>query len=221
MTTLVLIAKEPLAGQTKTRLSPPLSLEQAAELAAACIDDTVATIRAIAANRVVLFFEGLRTPASASDFDVIRQPSGSLDERLAYLFDTIDGPTILIGMDTPQLTTLDLAPAFEPWPAEIDAWFGPATDGGFWAIGMQEPRGELIRGVPMSRDDTGAIQLDRLVSAGLNVGRLGQLTDVDTIVDARSVAQGAPDTRFARMLNSFEPAGAAARAAAPAKSPGA
>lgn len=210
MTTLVLIAKEPVPGTVKTRLSPPLTLDQAAEIAAACIQDTAAVIAGSAATRRVLFFQGSETLAGTHDLEVIAQPTGTLDERLAFLFDVLDGPTLLIGMDTPQLTPADVAPALEDWPDDVDAWFGPATDGGFWALGMRDPRGELIRGVPMSRHDTGAIQLERLRSAGLRVAELRELTDIDTIAEARGVARRAPHLQFAAVLRSFEVNGRAA-----------
>lgn len=200
MTTLVIIAKEPVAGKAKTRLHPPLSLTQAAQVAAACIDDTIAAMALVPASRRILFFEGRRVPSSAADLEVVRQPEGALDERLAWIFDYCAGPVLLVGMDTPQLTAAHLAPVLSDG-GEVDAWYGPAADGGFWALGMREPRGDLIRGVPMSREDTGAIQLDRLVSAGMRVTRLAQLTDVDTIADAQVVAAEAPHTRFARELH--------------------
>ncbi|WP_309620342.1 DUF2064 domain-containing protein [Salinibacterium sp.] len=206
MTTLVLIAKEPLPGRAKTRLHPPLTLEQAAHLAAAAIDDTLAAMQSLPATRRILLFEGNRLPPRSEDYDVTGQTTGTLDLRLGAIFDECDEPMLLIGMDTPQLTAADLAPAFGGWPtgSDVDAWFGPATDGGFWAMGMREPRGDLIRGVEMSRDDTGAAQLARLQSAGLNVGMLPTLTDVDTIDSAREVAGIAPNTLFARTLQGFE-----------------
>ena len=204
MTTLVLIAKEPLPGKAKTRLSPPFSLEQAATLAAAAIDDTLAAMQSLPASRRILLFEGNRLPPRSEDYNVTGQTSGTLDVRLGAIFDECDGPMVLIGMDTPQLTSDDLSPAFGAWPDDVDAWFGAANDGGFWALGMREPRGDLIRGVPMSTDDTGAIQLDRLESAGLRVGHLPTHTDVDTIVSAREVAALAPRTLFARTLFGFE-----------------
>ncbi|MEO6117074.1 MAG: DUF2064 domain-containing protein [Pseudolysinimonas sp.] len=203
MTTLVLIAKEPLAGRVKTRLHPPLTLEQAAQLAAAAIADTVAAVATLAVSRRVLLFDGQLIPDAAKHYELVRQVDGSLDARLAALFDASVGPTILIGMDTPQLQATDLAPALA-WPKGIDAWLGPASDGGYWAIGMREPRGGLILGVPMSRDDTARHQLRRLADAGLQVGMLPTLTDVDTIADAREVARTAPDTAFARLLTEFE-----------------
>jgi glycosyltransferase A (GT-A) superfamily protein (DUF2064 family) len=204
MTTLIVIAKEPLPGRAKTRLHPPLSLEQAAQLAAAAIDDTLAAVADLPASRRILLFEGDRPPPSADGYEVMPQTSGDLDERLAAAFDAVGGPTVLIGMDTPQLCAADLAPAFEEW-GDVDAWFGPADDGGFWALGLREPpgglrRGQLIRGVPMSRADTGDRQLARLADAGLRVGMLRELTDVDTYDDALRVAADAPATAFARLF---------------------
>lgn len=199
MTTLVIIAKEPIAGRAKTRLHPPLSLQQAAQVAAACIDDTVAAMSLVPAQRRILFFDGRYVPSSAADLEFVPQPEGTLDERLAWIFDFCVGPAVLVGMDTPQATAAHLAPV-QTDGHEIDAWYGPASDGGFWALGMREPRGDLIRGVPMSREDTGATQLKRLAAAGMRVSRLAQLTDVDTIADAQAVAAQAPHTQFAHEL---------------------
>ena len=208
MTTLVLIAKEPLPGKAKTRLHPPLTLEQAATLAAAAIDDTLLAMHALPATRRILLFDGNRLPARSESYGVTGQTTGTLDLRLGAIFDECDEPMLLIGMDTPQLTSDDLAPAFGGWPldenTDVDAWFGPASDGGFWALGMREPRGDLIRGVEMSQDDTGAVQRARLDEAGLKVGTLPTLTDVDTIDSAREVAALAPHTLFARTLQQFE-----------------
>jgi glycosyltransferase A (GT-A) superfamily protein (DUF2064 family) len=196
------IAKETLPGKVKTRLHPPLSLEQAAVLAAAAISDTLSSLASLDADRRILLFDGERTPEGSEDYEVVHQVSGGLDERLAAIFDVCSGPTLLVGMDTPQLTAADLAPAFAPW-AGVDAFFGPAADGGFWALGLAEPRGDLIRGVPMSRDDTGRIQLKRLHDAGLAVHLLPELTDVDTFDDAVAVAALAPGGRFAATLAGF------------------
>ncbi len=202
MTTLVVIAKECLPGKVKTRLHPPLTLEQAAEVAAASLGDTLLATDSLPASRRILLFDGNRPPVGSEQFDVIPQTTGPLDERIAALFDLVTGPTVLIGMDTPQLVRDDLAPAFDgEWPDDVDAWYGASTDGGFWALGLRDPDGSLVRGVPMSRDDTGAHQLARLTDAGLRVSRLRTLTDVDHIDDAIAAAAAAPDGRFAAVLN--------------------
>ena len=199
MTTLVIIAKECLPGRVKTRLHPAVSFEQAAELAAASLADTLAVGSELCADRRILAFDGLVPPPGSGDYEIVPQVVGELDTRLAAIFDAADGPTLLLGMDTPQLVAGDIAEVF-PWPDDADFVFGPAHDGGFWCLGMREPRGELIQGVPMSRDDTGARQLDRLRAAGGSIRMLTSLTDVDTIRDAHAVADAAPETRFARTL---------------------
>ena len=226
MTALVVIAKECLPGRVKTRLHPALSFEQAAELAAASLDDTLTAALALPASRRILAFDGVTPPRLAAEFEILPQVAGGLDERLAAIFDELDEPTVLIGMDTPQVTSELLAPVFTDWSDDTDAWLGLADDGGFWALALAAPRagvrldqsgpgrsrrGDLIRGVPMSMDDTGARQLDRLHEAGLNVRHLPVLTDVDTIADAHSVAATVPDGRFARTLAAMAPGTAADR----------
>jgi glycosyltransferase A (GT-A) superfamily protein (DUF2064 family) len=204
MTTLIVIAKECLPGKVKTRLCPPLTYQQAAHLASASLTDTLTTATTLPATRKILLFDGNRAPLGSEQYDVTPQTSGTLDQRLGAAFDAISGPTVLIGMDTPQVTLRDLAPVFDDWPDDVDAWFGPANDGGFWALGLREPNGDLLRGVPMSQTDTGAHQLARLASAGLRTRHLNTLTDVDTIDDARTVAALIPDSRFALALAEFE-----------------
>jgi glycosyltransferase A (GT-A) superfamily protein (DUF2064 family) len=203
MTTLVIIAKETIPGRVKTRLHPPLSFEQAAELAAAAIQDTLAAVAGLPAERRILAFDGNRYPPGSESYEKVPQVSGGLDARLGAIFDECEGPTVLIGMDTPQLTARDIAPVFDAWSPDVDAWFGPASDGGFWSLALREPDGDLIRGVPMSRDDTGALQLHNLHAAGLRVGYLPELTDVDTIDNAREVARLIPGSAFATTLSGF------------------
>lgn len=202
MTTLIVIAKEPIPGRVKTRLHPPYTLAQAAEIAVASLDDTLETLARIPATRRVLCFDGATAPAAAADFEVVPQVEGGLDERLAAIFDAVDEDAVLVGMDTPQLDAEVLAPIFEPWPEGVDAWFGPATDGGFWllALAARPGRGDLIRGVPMSRDDTGALQRARLVDAGLGVRDVPALRDVDDAHALAAVAQAIPHSRTASVV---------------------
>ena len=204
MTTLIIIAKECVPGRVKTRLHPPLSLEQAASLASASLADTFRAVSALDASRRILLFDGNLFPLGSEPYDVIHQVSGNLDRRLGAIFDECEGPTVLIGMDTPQLDAAMLAPLFDEWPVDVDAFLGFAVDGGYWTIAMAKPDGSLIRGVPMSQDNTGQLQLERLAEAGLRVRMLPELLDVDTIDDARLVAGLAPQTEFARTFASFD-----------------
>lgn len=195
-TTLLVIAKEPRPGRVKTRLTPPFTPEAAAALAEASLADTLRTVAATPARRRVLVLDGTPGRWLPPGFDVVPQCAGGLDERLARAFADCDGPALLIGMDTPQVTPELLTVDF----ADCDAYFGPAEDGGFWALGLAEPDPGLLRGVPMSTPTTGAVQRARLVAAGLRVRDLPHLRDVDTVADAEAVADMAPGTRFAAEL---------------------
>ncbi|GAA0997514.1 DUF2064 domain-containing protein [Subtercola frigoramans] len=203
MLTIIVIAKECLPGRVKTRLTPELSFEQAAAVASASLADTLDAIRAVPATRRILAFDGRPSyaPAEAHGFEIIPQADGDLSDRLAAIFDQCSGPTLLVGMDTPQVNRQVLEPALGDWSGELDAWFGFASDGGFWALALADPDGSLIRGVPMSRPDTGRLQLERLLDAGLRVKLLPVLTDVDTVDDAAEVAEIAPDGRFAEAVS--------------------
>jgi uncharacterized protein len=196
MTTLVLIAKECVPGRVKTRLHPPFSLADAARIAAACLADTLAAVNGLPFDRRVLFFDGVPPEDLPQGWEIVPQPPGSLDTRIGAIFDACTGPTLLIGMDTPHLDPGILRPFAGPWQASVDTVIGHATDGGFWTLGMRDPDGDLVRGVPMSRADTGAIQEQRLrLSSGLDVLRLPVLTDIDTAADLADAARSAPRLR--------------------------
>jgi glycosyltransferase A (GT-A) superfamily protein (DUF2064 family) len=212
---LVVIAKEPVAGRVKTRLSPPYHPDEAAALAAAALTDTLEAVLAAPAARRTLVLDG--APGGwlpcGRGLRIIPQRGAGLDDRLAHAFDDAYAghPMVLIGMDTPQvtpallhaaMTALTCAPAATEERAGRDAVLGPAADGGFWSLGLRTPaaHAHLVRGVPMSRPDTGRRQLDRLTGAGLTVAGLPELRDVDTAADATEVAAIAPHLRFTRTL---------------------
>jgi rSAM/selenodomain-associated transferase 1 len=197
MTTIVVLAKEPVPGRVKTRLCPPCSPAQAADLAAAALTDTLAAVDAARCDHRVLAFDG--RPPRRRGWTVVPQVAGDLGRRLDAVVGTIAGPVLVVGMDTPQLTgpLLDDACARLARPG-IDAVLGPADDGGYWAIGFAGRRSGAFDDVPMSTSDTGRHQRRRLDALGLRVAALPPLRDVDTIDDARAVAQDAPCSMFAR-----------------------
>ncbi|MGW3268568.1 TIGR04282 family arsenosugar biosynthesis glycosyltransferase [Streptomyces sp. NPDC001056] len=196
MTTLLVIAKEPRPGRVKTRLTPPFTPVEAAGLAEAALADTLHAVATAPASRRLLVLDGAPGPWLPPGFEVLPQCAGGLDERLADAFAHCDGPALLIGMDTPQVTPDLLTVDF----ADCDAYLGPAEDGGFWALGLAAPDPALLRGVPMSTPVTGAVQRARLTDAGLRVRELPRLRDVDVADDARAVAALSPHGRFAARL---------------------
>ncbi len=202
---VVVIAKSPQPGRSKTRLTPPCRPEQAARLAEASLRDTLAAVAATRCDERVLALAGAPGDWMPPGFRVVDQGEGSLDRRLAHVFSGCAGPTLLIGMDTPQVDPGLLERSIAALEAPgTDAVLGHAEDGGYWAIGLRRPDPRAFLGVPMSVADTGERQEAALRRLGLRVDLLPTLRDVDLIEDARAVAEAAPDGRFARALDEVE-----------------
>lgn len=207
---VLVLAKEPVAGRVKTRLCPPYTPAQAAELAAAALTDTLAAVSAAPVTRRVLCLDGSARGVAGlpADYDVVPQRRGALGTRIASAFaDANPGgwvPTLLVGMDTPQLTPAGLGSACSALLDGADAVLGLASDGGWWSLGLRSRPGSglvaLFDGVPMSTDRAGREQRAVLMSAGLSVTDLPVLRDVDTASDAVEVAAAAPGSRFAFVL---------------------
>ncbi len=206
---VLVMAKAPVAGRVKTRMCPPCTPVQAAALAEAALADTLDAVAACGAERRLLALKGEPGPWLPAGFEVFAQCGDGLDERLAHAWSVAGGPGLQIGMDTPQLDagTLDAACATLLTPG-TDAVLGPATDGGWWGIGLRWPSAAMFLGVPMSTTQTGAAQVARLEGLGLRVGSLPSMTDIDDIASAHEVATQIPGSRTAGVVATL-PAGVA------------
>ena len=201
---VLVMAKAPVAGRVKTRLCPPLSPDEAAEVAEAALADTLAAVAACRAERKIIALDGPPGSWLPEGFDVIPQTGRGLGPRLANAWSATGGWGIQIGMDTPQVTASELddllALLFSPLrPREgPTAVLGPASDGGWWAIGLTgtDPR-RVFDCVPMSTPHTGAAQLRRLRALGLDVAVVQERRDIDTFADLATVAEAHPHLRTA------------------------
>jgi uncharacterized protein len=230
---LLILAKEPVAGRVKTRLCPPFTPVQAAELASAALADTLAAVFSAVARQSwrgvtvepVLVLEGRPGPwlegllEGPTELPVIAQRAGGLGARIAGAFEDALAPlpgypvsgadcALLVGMDTPQLSSRLLSEAIDALRRPgSDAVLGLADDGGWWAMGLRTADDSLLLGVPMSSPETGQIQYDQLLASGLSVTLLPGLRDVDTAGDAEAAALLAPRSRFAATLAALAPSG--------------
>jgi glycosyltransferase A (GT-A) superfamily protein (DUF2064 family) len=208
--TLLVVAKAPEPGRAKTRLAATIGDRLAAEIAAAALLDTLdAVVAAPVAARVVALTGDLDGAAGAAEirnrlkaFTVIEQRGDGFADRLANAHaDAADGyPVLQIGMDTPQVTA-ELLAGCAGRLLETPAVLGLAIDGGWWVLGVRTPAAaECLRGVPMSRPDTGELTLKALRDNGIDVSPVQQLADLDVIDDVAAVRDAcAPDSRFARV----------------------
>jgi uncharacterized protein len=206
--TLLVVAKAPVPGRAKTRLAAKVGDRAAAQIAAAALMDTLDVVAATPVDaRVVALIGELDNAAGAAEirarlasFTVIGQRGNDFADRLAnaHADAAVDGhPVLQIGMDTPQVTAELLADCGQRL-AEAPAVLGLASDGGWWALGLRTPAlAECLRGVPMSRPDTGALTLKALRSNGVGVSLLEKLADVDVVDDVAVVRERCrPDSRF-------------------------
>jgi uncharacterized protein len=211
------LAKEPRPGFVKTRLCPPCSPEEAAALAEASLVDTLAAVAATPSARLLVVLDGRPGAWLPAGTEVVPQVGGGLGARLDGAVTEgfarhPGGPVVVIGMDTPQVGPGHLRAVARPLSAVdgqdgADAVVAPATDGGYWAIGLRRPVPGAFDGVPMSTTTTGAAQRRRLVQLGCRVATAVPLTDVDDVASARAVAASAPTTVFARTWRRLPGAG--------------
>lgn len=202
---LLVIAKAPVAGRSKTRLCPPCSPRQAADLAEAALVDTLDAVDRTECGGRTIVLEGSPGDWLPEGFEVVPQVEGGLADRLAAAFSQAGGPALLIGMDTPQVDPGLLGDSLDQLgQARPGAVLGLSADGGYWAIGMNERQPGAFEKVPMSTARTGEFQLRRLAELGLSVEMLPELRDIDFFEDARQVAGDWPDGEFARVFRSME-----------------
>lgn len=210
MTCLLVVAKAPVAGQVKTRLGATVGARRAARLAAAALLDTLDAVLSTPDTVPVVAMTGELARAERADeladalarCTIIPQRGGDFADRLVNAHTDVVylGQSVLqIGMDTPQVTPRLLADSIDRLHEPgVDAVLGPATDGGWWALGLRSPAdAKVLRDVPMSHSDTGKHTWEALEATRLRVRRLAELSDVDTRVDALRVAAMVPAGRFA------------------------
>jgi hypothetical protein len=203
---VLVMAKSPTVGQVKTRLCPPLSLEEAARVAEAALADTLEAVARCGSGRRILALDGPPGDWIPAGFELIAQRGRSFDRRLAAAWSDAGGPGLQIGMDTPQVTPALLDHCLEVAARPgATASLGRAADGGWWAIALAERwHVDVFTGVPMSTAGTADAQLSRLRESGHRVRALPELRDVDTIDDANDVAALVPGSRFSQALVATE-----------------
>jgi hypothetical protein len=196
---LIIFAKEPRPGRVKTRLSPPLSPEEAAQLYHSFLQDILEEMARVPAVRLALAFsppgaEGFFQNQAFSGADLFPQEGADLGERMIRAFtrsfDEGFGPVLLRGSDVPDLTAAVVSEAREVLAAgQAEVALGPCPDGGYYLVGLSEPQPQLFQGPAWS---SGTVLTDTLRLAsqwGLRVHLLPSWTDIDTSADLQAFLQ--------------------------------
>ncbi|HYH71602.1 MAG TPA: DUF2064 domain-containing protein [Nocardioides sp.] len=210
--TVLVVAKAPVPGLAKTRIAEDVGDDEAAEIAAAALLDTLQA--AVDSDmRVVVALIGELDRAVRSDelrgamddLVVVPQRGQTFGERLAHAHLDADAGhgVVQVGMDTPQLTAGDLAGASDLL-AQYPSILGPAEDGGWWLLGVRHGTdASTLATVEMSTASTGRHTREVLPAP---TALIRTLRDVDTWADARDVAAEIPHTRFAAAVSELVPA---------------
>lgn len=192
-TAVALFAKAPAPGRVKTRLSPPLTPEEAARVARALLTATIETFVSSAPARWTLFLDGepdsdLAALAAGHGVGLRAQEGRDLGERLAAAFRLLRGEgavrVLAVGSDAPTLPPRRLTEAVRALDG-CDVVLGPTEDGGYYLVGTASPREEIFQGIPWSTGSVLSATLARAEAAGLAVRLLPSWYDVDSVEELR------------------------------------
>ncbi len=190
---LIVVAKRPAVGQTKTRLTPPLTPDQAVALYTCMLLDTLDLMTQVDARHVLAYapddaepyFQAIAPP----QFSFHPQVGQTLGERLHHILShcLANGcrQAVVMDSDSPTLPADLLRAAFARLddPA-VDVVLGPCDDGGYYLIGLKQPHAALFD-VVMSTPHVLADTVAAAERAGLRVALLPVWYDVDTAQEVR------------------------------------
>jgi len=189
---LFLPAKAPRPGRTKTRLSPPLSLEQAADLYRAFLQDCVALALDAGSDRVTVRFPSddgaerelasLLPPTVCLQPEAVDDLGGILEGGFRRLLGEGFERVVVIGSDNPTLSPALVEAAWRGLD-DHDVVIAPTADGGYCLLGMTRHHPALFERITWSTDAVYRETLERARQQGLRVLTLPEGYDVDTVAE--------------------------------------
>jgi hypothetical protein len=190
---IAVMAKAPRAGHVKTRLVPPLTREEAAELYRCLLLDKILQVGTLSGVDPYLAYTPPEAQAQMASlapqgFTLIPQVGSDLGDRLHHLSEILLGRghpgVIIIDSDTPTLPSTYLLDALDRIQNEsTDLVLGPAEDGGYYLIGLKRPCWSLFDSIPWSGPSVLSETLRRASAQRLEVATLPTWFDVDTASD--------------------------------------
>lgn len=183
---LVIFTRFPEPGQTKTRLIPALGAEGAAELQGDMTRHTLRWAKELAPVRIEVRFEGgdegRMRDCFGEDFSYCPQGPGDLGCRMARAFQDAFRAgvqdVVLVGTDCPEITPSLVRDAFDHL-VNNDLVLGPATDGGYYLIGLRSETPALFDEMPWGTGEVFSETMRRAEGLTLSASVLRPLADVD------------------------------------------
>jgi hypothetical protein len=192
---VAMVCKTPIAGQSKTRLSPPLRPEECAQLSACFIRDVASTIHSLGADVIgyaVYTPEGSEPalrPLVPAGFRLLPQGPGNLGRRLiratADLLAAGHAGAVLVNSDGPTMPEAILRAAVDAVRQGDNVVLSSALDGGYTLIGLSKPHPELFAGIPWSTGEVYRTTVQRAREIALPVISVPAWYDIDDVPSLR------------------------------------
>jgi uncharacterized protein len=194
---VAIICKTPVSGASKTRLSPPLRLDECAAISACFIRDLSKTIQALVDEGGVTGYAVYTPRGSESElrrllpknFHLVPQGDGNLGDRLLKgandLLSVDHSGAILVNSDSPTLPKAILRQAVDAVCCGHNVVLSPAYDGGYALLGLSEPHPHLFANIPWSTGEVYRVTLERAREIGVPVVNVPGWYDVDDAASLR------------------------------------
>lgn len=187
---LVIMVKQPVTGQVKTRLQPRLTPQQSADLATAFLLDSVDLALSSPSYTPFLAFTPLKAKTFFQnlipDINLIPQTGKNLGRRMNEIINKLVSleysPIVIIGSDIPSLQTSVLEQALVSLKT-CDLCLGPTSDGGYYLVGVRKPVSSIFEGIPWGTDQVLDATLKKATNALFSISLLDVYSDVDTFAD--------------------------------------
>ncbi len=181
-TALIIFVRNPVLGKVKTRLAATMGNEKALAVYLSLLNHTKKITENLPVTKYVFYADEINENDLWNGFEKKLQTGTGLGQRLQNAFEELfklgHKQVCIIGSDCYQLTSSIVKEAFEKLQSN-DVVIGPATDGGYYLLGMCSPLKDLFRGIAWSRENVMADTLKLALGLKLLVQHLPVLNDVD------------------------------------------
>jgi rSAM/selenodomain-associated transferase 1 len=185
---LLVFQKNAILGKVKTRLAVSVGDEKALEIYHWLTERTHLVAKELSVDKYLFFSDFIpeRSEYPSQFFKAELQSGTDLGGRMRMAFEFLFSKgyekVVIIGTDCPTLTARLLKTAFRSLET-AELVIGPASDGGYYLMGMNQFFPELFESIPWSTDQVLELTLDRADKLGLEYDLLDVLSDIDTLDD--------------------------------------
>lgn len=186
MNHLIVMARRPELGKGKTRLAESIGSEQTLKVYQFLLDLTLGVANS-SYWKTYLFLAGEAPYSCEYNFEEHEQSEGNLGDKMKNAFQTMPlaAKVVMIGTDCPEITGELIAQAYQELETK-NLVFGPSEDGGYYLIGMNPYKEEMLDNISWSTEQVLDQSIARCKELNLSFSLLKTLNDIDTIEDLRA-----------------------------------